>query len=161
MLYDRVMRVIQNRNKRIKCMNSLINARFQRKLRKFYRVSGLRSNIQDLGSRVPGSTCEFSPGSRVSGLIFRVPGLGSRVPPMTRVSSLGSHFSDMPGEIAAFDVSLHQSNWKEIVECEDVNAVYTTFWDKFSQMYDRFFPIKKTKLKSKDLKSPWITLGIK
>ena len=80
---------------------------------------------------------------------------------MTRVPSLGFHFLDMPGEIAAFDVSLHQSNWKEIVEYEDVNAVYTTFWDKFSQMYDRFFPIKKTKLKSKDLKSLWITLGIK
>ena len=31
----------------------------------------------------------------------------------------------------------------------------------FSQMYDNFFPIKKIKLKSKDLKNPWITLGIK
>ena len=28
-------------------------------------------------------------------------------------------------------------------------------------MYDNFFPIKKIKLKSKDLKNPWITLGIK
>ena len=35
MLYDRVMRNIQNRHKRIKHMNSLINARLQRKSRKF------------------------------------------------------------------------------------------------------------------------------
>ena len=35
MLYDRVMRNIRNRHKRIKHMNSFINARFQRKPRKF------------------------------------------------------------------------------------------------------------------------------
>ena len=35
MLYDSVMRNIQNRHKRIKHMNSFINARLQRKLRKF------------------------------------------------------------------------------------------------------------------------------
>ena len=28
-------------------------------------------------------------------------------------------------------------------------------------MYDNFFAIKKIKLKSKDLRSPWITQGIK
>ena len=43
----------------------------------------------------------------------------------------------------------------------NVNEVYTTFLDKFSQMYDNFFPIKKIKLKLKDLKRPWITQGIK
>ena len=28
-------------------------------------------------------------------------------------------------------------------------------------MYDKHFPLKKIKLKTKDLKSPWITAGIK
>ena len=28
-------------------------------------------------------------------------------------------------------------------------------------MYDKHFTLKKTKLKTKDLKSPWITAGIK
>ena len=35
MLYDSVMRDIQNRYKCIKHMNSFINTRYQRKLRKF------------------------------------------------------------------------------------------------------------------------------
>ena len=52
MLYDRVMKNIQNRHKRIKHMNSVINTRLQRRLRKFAenplsgsRVSGLGSHL--------------------------------------------------------------------------------------------------------------------
>ena len=75
MVYDRVMRNIQNRQKCIKQMNSFINARFQRKLRIFAEnpISG--------------------PGSRVSCSTFRVLGLRSRVSPVSwsRVSSLGYH----------------------------------------------------------------------
>ena len=97
-LYDRVTRNIQNRAKLTKHMNSFINARFQRKLRKFaenplplvsgptyrlgtgFRVLGPTFRVQGLGSRVPPLRC--------------VPGLGTRVPPT--VPGLGSHFSDMP-----------------------------------------------------------------
>ena len=57
------------------------------------------------------------------------------------------------------DVSTRR-NWKKLLECENVNEGYTTFLDKFSQMYNNFFPIKKMKLKSKDLESLWIILGI-
>ena len=57
MLYVRVMKYIQNRHKHIKRMNSVINARFQIKLRKFSEIQGAES--------------------RVSGPTFKVPGLGS------------------------------------------------------------------------------------
>ena len=84
---------MQNRHKRIKHMNSFLNARLQRKLRKFAENPLSRS-------RVPGPTYELRPGSRVLGPVFRVPslesrvqGLGSRVLP--KVPGLGSHFSDM------------------------------------------------------------------
>ena len=99
MLYDRVMRNIQNRHKRINQMNSFINARFQRKLIKFAEntlsgspVSGLGSRIPPLNwvaglesrvpslrsrSRVPGLSYELGPGSRVSG---STNSLGSWVP---------------------------------------------------------------------------------
>ena len=88
------MRSIQNRHKRcikhmnsFMRMNSFLNARLQRKLRKF--------------SENPIS------GSWVSGPTIRVPGLGSRVPPMRwipgleshvlpTVPGLGSHLSDTP-----------------------------------------------------------------
>ena len=76
MLYDRVMKNMQNRHKRIKHMNSSINARLQRRLRKF-------AENPLSGFRVSGLTYELGPGSRVSGLTFRVLGLGS-------------YFSDIP-----------------------------------------------------------------
>ena len=59
--------------------------------------------------------------------------------------------------ITSFNISLYQNNWKEFLECESVNQAYANFIDKFSEMCDNFFPIKKMKLKSKDLKIPWIT----
>ena len=73
MLYDRVMRNIQNRYKRIKYMDSFINTRHQRKLRKFLenplsgsQVSGLGSHLYDPGSQIPSPTYELGPGSQVS-----------------------------------------------------------------------------------------------
>ena len=98
-LYDRVMRKIQNKHKRIKHKNLFKNARLQRKLIKFaenpisgFRVphlgsrisdsgshlwvgtwiSGLGSHVYGVGSRVPGPTCEMGPESRVLGPTFRI-----------------------------------------------------------------------------------------
>ena len=111
MLYDRLMRNIQNRHKRIKHMISFINARHQRKFRKFLenplsepQVSGLGIHLQDPGSLDPGPTYDLVSGlgsnlqdpvlgSQVPPMRW-VPGLGSRVPP--RVPGLSLHFSDLP-----------------------------------------------------------------
>ena len=41
------------------------------------------------------------------------------------------------------------------------NDAYSIFLEKFCTMYDKHFPFKKIKIKTKDLKSPWITAGIK
>ena len=67
MLYDRIMKNIQNRHNRIWHMNSFINTRLQRKLRKCAeiplsgsRVSGLTVRVLGLGSHFQGA------GSRVS-----------------------------------------------------------------------------------------------
>ena len=81
MLYDRVMKNIENRHKRIKHMNSFINARLQRKLRKFAgnplsgsQVPGLGSHLQGPRSQVPGPTYELGSGSWVTGTTFRALG---------------------------------------------------------------------------------------
>ena len=87
MVYDRVMRNIQNTQKCIKQMNSFINARFQRKLRIFAenpisgsRFSGLVFHFQGFGSPVPGPSPEL------------VSSLEPGIPPLRSwVSSLGSH----------------------------------------------------------------------
>ena len=94
MLYDRVMRNIQNRHKHIKQMNSFINARFQRKLRKFAEnpLSGSRSRLSGPTFRVSCLTSEFGPGSRVSGVTF-ITGPSYELSPGSRV--LGS--TNSPG----------------------------------------------------------------
>ena len=78
MLYDRVMRNIQNRHKRIKHMNLVINARFQRKLRKFAENPLPGSHVSGLGSRLP-------PMSWIPGLRFQVPGPIYQIAPESRV----------------------------------------------------------------------------
>ena len=59
MLYDRVMRNTQNKHKRIKHMKSFINARFQRKLRKFAENPLSGSRAWDPTFRVSSSTAHL------------------------------------------------------------------------------------------------------
>ena len=68
MLYDRVMRNIQNKHKRIKHMKSFINARFQRKLRKFTENPLSGSQAWGPTFRVSSPTAHLWVESRVSGL---------------------------------------------------------------------------------------------
>ena len=84
MFYDRVMGNIQNKHKRIKHMNSFLNTRRQRKLRKSPKKPVSRSQVSGLGSQRQG------PRSQVSGPTVRVPVLRSRVLPMSWVPGLMS-----------------------------------------------------------------------
>ena len=52
MLYDRVMKNIQNRHKNIKHMNSFLKPRLQRKLRKFAENLLSGSGVSGLGSHL-------------------------------------------------------------------------------------------------------------
>ena len=88
MLYDRVMRNIQNRHKDIKHMNSFINVRRQRKLRKFLKNPLSGSQVSGLTFRIPGPTYELGPGYWVSGLRSWVS------PLVSRVSGPASHLWD-------------------------------------------------------------------
>ena len=63
--------------------------------------------------------------------------------------------------IAAFAQNLYESNLNEIESIPNPNDAYSIFLEKFRTMHDKHFPLKKIKLKTKDLKSPWITAGIK
>ena len=108
MLYDRVMRNIQNRHKDIKHMNSFINVRRQRKLRKFLENPLSQSQVSGPTFRIRLLPMNWVPGigSQVSGLGSHLQCLGSRVlrptyemvllslvPP--KVQGLVSHFLDM------------------------------------------------------------------
>ena len=59
-----------------------------------------------------------------------------------------------------FNEKLLSVNWTSVLENMDPNAAYNDFLKTFLLHYNTFFPMKKIKLKSKNLASPWITRGI-
>ena len=63
--------------------------------------------------------------------------------------------------IEAFTQNLYENNLNDIQSIRNSNDAYSIFLEKFRTMYDKHFPLKKIKLKTKDLKSHWITAGIK
>ena len=63
--------------------------------------------------------------------------------------------------IEMFKQKLYETDWDDIEVFENPNDAYKSFMNKFSVLYETFFPKKKIKSKDKDLRSPWITKGIK
>ena len=63
--------------------------------------------------------------------------------------------------IEAFTQNLYENNLNDIESIRNPNDAYSIFLEKFRAVYDIHFPLKKIKLKTKDLKSAWITAGIK
>ena len=63
--------------------------------------------------------------------------------------------------IEAFTQNLYENNLNDVESIRNPNDAYRIFLEQFRTMYDKHFPLKTIKLKTKDLKSPWITAGIK
>ena len=63
--------------------------------------------------------------------------------------------------IELFKQKLYETNWDDIEVFRNPDEANKSFVNKFSDLYDTYFPKKQIKLKSKDLQSPWITNGIK
>ena len=56
---------------------------------------------------------------------------------------------------------MYKTNWKDIEAFTDPNEAYKAFLERFLLLYDKNVPIRKIKIKAKDLERPWITNGIK
>ena len=52
-------------------------------------------------------------------------------------------------------------HWRYIDFNETVNKIYDTFLKTLTDIYDANFPIREYILKDKDIKSPWISKGLK
>ena len=63
--------------------------------------------------------------------------------------------------INTFKQDLHKTNWKDIEVFIDPNEAYKAFLERFLLLYDKYFPIRKIKIKAKHLESLWITNEIK
>ena len=63
--------------------------------------------------------------------------------------------------MTVFIQKLFEYDWKDIIAQNKPNEAYELFLKDFSALYKAYFPLKKEKIRSKDLKSPWITKGLK
>ncbi len=63
--------------------------------------------------------------------------------------------------ISSFQAELAAVQWSTIDASNDVNSNYENFLLNFDYLYNKSFPIKKTKMKVfRNLSKPWITTGI-
>ena len=63
--------------------------------------------------------------------------------------------------ITAFSQKLFEYDWTDTIAQNKPIEAYELFLKDFSVLYEAYFPLKKEKIRSKDLKSPWITKGLK
>ena len=58
--------------------------------------------------------------------------------------------------IELFKKKLYETSWNDIEVSQNPDKLYKSFLNKFSGLYNTYFPKQQIKLKSKDLQSPWI-----
>ena len=63
--------------------------------------------------------------------------------------------------ITSFKEQLSLLHWRHIDFNGTVNEIYDTFLKTLTDIYDANFPIREYILKDKDIKSPWISKGLK
>ena len=52
-------------------------------------------------------------------------------------------------------------SWENLlIDNNDIDTNFNIFIEKFSQLYDKHFPIKNKKISSKRMKTPWLTSGL-
>ena len=60
----------------------------------------------------------------------------------------------------SFIQSVSDEDWNQILNCRDAQIAYSMFSAKLCKLYDKAFPIRKTKIHAKSCKKPWITKSI-
>ena len=63
--------------------------------------------------------------------------------------------------ITSFKEQLSLLHWRHTDFHGTVNEIYDTFLKTLTDIYDANFPIREYILKDKDIKSPWISKGLK
>ena len=56
--------------------------------------------------------------------------------------------------LMAFMTNLLNVNWNSINHSPETNSKYETFFEVFSELYEKHFPLKDFQIKVKDLQAP-------
>ena len=59
-----------------------------------------------------------------------------------------------------FKQLLFKTSWNSIKNLKQPNETFNKFFEIFTELYEKYSPIRKIKLKPKRTLSPWITSGI-
>ena len=58
--------------------------------------------------------------------------------------------------LITFKTDLRNVNWNSINHSPETNSKYETFFKIFSELYEKYFPLKDFQIRVKDLQPPWI-----
>ena len=59
-----------------------------------------------------------------------------------------------------FKQALHNNNWNDIFEVDDVNKTYNSFINDFTRLHELCFPLKRVRVDKKCNEKPWMTKGL-
>lgn len=58
-------------------------------------------------------------------------------------------------------LNLQSTDWEPDVNCQSVDEMYNSFINKFTNIYNQSFPLKRVDNKRKNVpRKPWITPGL-
>ena len=60
----------------------------------------------------------------------------------------------------SFKQALFETSWDSVKILKQPNEAYNKFLETFTELYEKYFPIRKIKIKPKRTLSTWITNGI-
>ena len=58
--------------------------------------------------------------------------------------------------VSKFKDELQTMNWSEVRDSSDLSSAYDIFLRKYTDIYNKCFPLKKVKIKNNGLTKPWI-----
>ena len=63
--------------------------------------------------------------------------------------------------IQTFHNTLEQANWSEITQCDNGQIAFTKFYNYFTELYYKCFPLTKIKITTYRNRKPWLSDGLK
>ena len=62
--------------------------------------------------------------------------------------------------VSKFKDELQTMNWSEVRDSSDLSSAYDIFLRKYTDIYNKCFPLKKVKIKNNGLTKPWISKAL-
>ena len=97
---------------------------------------------------------------RISPIIFLFFSISNECQTSSRKTQWLTFREKNANNISKFKDELQTVNWSEVRDSSDPSSAYDIFLRKYTDMYNRCFPLKKVKIKNNGLAKPWISKAL-